>query len=182
MGIPQFGSCWGIQLAVYVAGGEVKPNPKGREMGIGRKIAVTEAGRSHPMFEGKPGVFDHFVSHDDEVTKLPPGALHLAGNDFSNIQAVEVSFKKGLFWGVQYHPEYDLYELARLTVAREKKLIDLGYFKGGADFKEYVGRLEGIHNDPGRADLRWQMAIDDDVISDDIRQREFINWIRTFYG
>ena len=36
-GIPQFGSCWAAQLAVYAAGGDVQPNPKGREMGeIGR--------------------------------------------------------------------------------------------------------------------------------------------------
>ncbi|HNR34486.1 MAG TPA: gamma-glutamyl-gamma-aminobutyrate hydrolase family protein [Candidatus Hydrogenedentes bacterium] len=58
VGVPQFGTCWGIQLAVVAAGGEVKANPKGREMGIGRKIRLTEAGRVHPMYEGKPAVFD----------------------------------------------------------------------------------------------------------------------------
>lgn len=26
VGIPQFGSCWAAQIAVYVAGGEIKPN------------------------------------------------------------------------------------------------------------------------------------------------------------
>ena len=64
-GIPQIGSCWGIQLANYAAGGKVEPHPKGREMGIATKIRLTEEGKKHPMFNGKPEVYSHFVSHDD---------------------------------------------------------------------------------------------------------------------
>ena len=181
-GVPQFGTCWGIQIAVYAAGGEVKPNPKGREMGIGRKIHLTEEGRRHPMFEGKPSVYDHFVSHDDEVTGLPQGAVRLAGNYFSRIQAVEVKHKNGVFWGIQYHPEYDLHEMARLITAREEKLTRQGLFRDHADLTAYVERLEALHRDPSRKDLRWQLAIDDDILSDGIRQREFINWLRVFAG
>lgn len=176
-GIPQFGSCWGIQLAVVAAGGEVKPNPKGREMGIGRKILVTDAGKKHPMFKNKPHSFIHFVSHDDEVTRLPEGAELLAGNDFSNVQAVAVTFKKGVFWGVQYHPEYDLHEMARLIVAREAKLIELGFFKDHSDLEQYVNKMERLHTGTGRKDLRWQLGIDDDILSAEVRQCEFINWI-----
>lgn len=176
-GIPQFGSCWGIQLAVVAAGGEVKPNPGGREMGIGRKIRVTDAGKKHPMFRNKPRSFIHFVSHDDEVTRLPAGAQLLAGNDFSRVQAVAVTFKKGVFWGVQYHPEYDLHEMARLIVAREAKLIELGFFRDHTDMEQYVNSMEELHIEPGRKDLRWQLGIDDDVLSARVRQCEFINWI-----
>jgi GMP synthase (glutamine-hydrolysing) len=178
-GVPQFGTCWGIQLPVFVAGGEVKANPKGREMGIGRKIRLTEAGKKHPMMKGKPAVYNHFVSHDDEVTRLPEGSALLAGNDFSQVQAVEIRYKNGVFWGLQYHPEYDLHEMARLMVAREKKLTEIGFFRGHADFQEYVDRLEELHANQDRKDLRWQLGIDDDVLSAATRQREFINFIDT---
>jgi GMP synthase (glutamine-hydrolysing) len=176
-GLPQFGTCWGIQLPVFVAGGEVKANPKGREMGIGRKIRLSDAGKKHPMMRGKPEVYSHFVSHDDEVTRLPKGALLISGNDFSSVQAVEIRYKKGVFWGLQYHPEYDLHEMARLMVAREKKLTEIGFFRGHEDFSEYVARLEALHAEPQRKDLRWQLGIDDDILSADIRQCEFRNWI-----
>ena len=73
VGVPQFGSCWAAQIAAYAAGGEVKPNPKGREMGLARKVFLTEEGLNHPMYEGKPPVFDGFISHYDEITKLPEG-------------------------------------------------------------------------------------------------------------
>ncbi len=178
-GLPQFGTCWGIQLPAFVAGGEVKANPKGREMGIGRKIHLTEAGKKHPMMKGKPEVYSHFVSHDDEVTRLPEGSVLLSGNDFSRVQAAEIKYKKGVFWGLQYHPEYDLHEMARLMVAREKKLTELGFFRGHEDFQEYVDRLEALHAEPQRKDLRWQLGIDNDILSADIRQCEFKNWIDT---
>ena len=121
VGVPQFGSCWAAQIAVYAAGGEVKPNPKGREMGLARKIFLTPEGLKHPMYEGKPPVFDGFISHDDEITKLPEGGEWLASNEFTRVQAVAVKYKKGIFWAPQYHPEYDLFEIARLISRKRRK-------------------------------------------------------------
>ncbi|MFC1670094.1 type 1 glutamine amidotransferase [Spirochaetota bacterium] len=179
VGLPQFGSCWGIQLAAYIPGGEVKANPLGREMGIGRKIRLTRKGTKHPMMKGKPEVYSHFLSHDDEVTSLPRGAVLLGGNDYSDVQAIAVKYKRGTFWATQYHPEYDLHEMAKLIVAREKKLIELGFFKNNSEMKRYVKQLELLYKEPHRKYLRWKLGIDDDVLSDSVRQCEFINWIDT---
>ena len=176
-GVPGFGTCWGIQVAVAAAGGEVGPNPKGREMGVGRKIRLTESGRRHPMYDGKPSVFDGFVSHDDEVKKLPPGATLLAGNDFSEVHAVSVTHRRGTFWGLQYHPEYDAHEMARLIVAREARLVKQGFFQGHDDLARYVDKLEALHAHPDCKALRWQLGIDDTILYTPVRQCEFINWI-----
>ena len=177
VGVPSFGSCWGIQIAAVAAGGEVKPNPKGREMGLAHKIYQTPEAYSHPMFEGKPRVFEGFVSHDDIVIKIPPGGVLLASNSFAGVQAIAVTHKKGTFWATQYHCEYDLHEMARLIVAREKKLIAAGFFRGHEDMIAFVDRMEALAEEPNRKDLCWQLAIDDDVLSDSIRQCEFVNWL-----
>ncbi len=177
VGVPSFGSCWGIQIAAVAAGGQVEPNPKGREMGLARKIYLTHEAHNHPMFEGKPNVFEGFISHDDMVTKIPPGGALLAGNSFARVQALAVTHKKGTFWATQYHCEYDLHEMARLIVAREKKLVAAGFFRGHEDLMHLVDRMEALAAEPDRKDLRWQLAIDDDVLSDSIRQCEFVNWI-----
>ncbi|MBK7106962.1 MAG: type 1 glutamine amidotransferase [Ignavibacteriae bacterium] len=177
VGVPQFGSCWAAQIAVYAAGGEVKPNPKGREMGLARKVFLTEEGLNHPMYEGKPPVFDGFISHDDEITKLPEGGKWLASNDFTKVQAVEVKYKKGIFWAPQYHPEYDLHEVARLIIAREEKLIKQNYFNSKEDLMNYVQDLETIFENKNNKDLRWKYGIDEDVLQDSIRQLEFVNWL-----
>lgn len=178
-GTPAFGSCWALQVAVTAAGGTVRANPRGREMGIARKLQLTPEGRNHPMLEGRQPVFSNFMSHLDEVSELPPGAIVLATNDFTHVQAMEVRHGNGTFWAVQYHPEYDLHEMARLITARAHKLLPEGFFAGPEDLAAYVEKLEALNRDPDRKDLRWQLDIDDDVLSDEVRQLEFRNWIKT---
>jgi GMP synthase (glutamine-hydrolysing) len=177
VGVPSFGSCWGLQMAVVAAGGKVEPNPKGREMGLARKIHLTPEAYDHPMFEGKPKVFEGFISHDDMVTKMTPDCVCLAGNSFASVQAVAVTHKRGTFWATQYHPEYDLHEMACLIVAREEKLTKAGFFRSHEDMVQLVDKMKTLAKEPDREDLRWQLAIDDDVLDDTIRQCEFVNWI-----
>lgn len=176
-GIPSFGSCWAVQMAVVAAGGVVSANPRGREMGIARKIALTPEGRAHPMYTGKPSVFDAFISHVDEVTHLPAGGLLLASNPFTRVQAVSVAHGRGSFWALQYHPEYDLHEMARLIFCRLEKLIELGFFRDRARGLDYIDKLETLHREPDRFDLAWALGIDADVMREEVRQVEVGNWI-----
>jgi GMP synthase (glutamine-hydrolysing) len=146
-------------------------------MGIARKIALTPEGRGHPLYAGKPGVFDAFISHVDEVTHLPPGAVLLASNAFTHVQAVAITHKGGVFWGVQYHPEYDLHEMARLIFCRLERLTKQGFFRDRAAGEDFVNLLESLHQDPARKDLAWLLGVDEDVMNEDIRLAEVRNWI-----
>ncbi len=177
VGIPSCGSCWGIQMAAVAAGGTVVTNPKGREMNIGRKIYLTDQGKDHPMMQGKPVVFDGFESHYDIVSDLPEGAVVLARNEFSGIQAISVKHGKGTFWGTQYHPEYNLHEMARLIVVREGVLTEQGFFQNHEDMQLLVNRMELLNDDPKRYDLSWQLGIDSAILDAGIREQEFNNWI-----
>jgi GMP synthase (glutamine-hydrolysing) len=147
-------------------------------MGIGRKIRLTDEGRRHPMMQDKPEVFDGFESHYDMVVKLPEGAVVLAGNEFTPVQAMAVSHKRGTFWSTQYHPEYNLHEMARLTVARIDVLSEQGFFADSTEAEDFISRWELLHREPDRKDLQWQLGIDDHILSEKIRQQEFANWIR----
>jgi GMP synthase (glutamine-hydrolysing) len=177
VGRPSFGSCWGVQMAAAAAGGEVRKNPRGRELGFGRKIHLTAEGRAHPMYEGKPDVFDGFIMHLDEVCRVPPGGRLLASNEHTPVQALEVRHKQGTFWATQYHPEYDLYEMARLFIARGEHLIKEGFFSGRADLESKVSRMETLSRHPDRKDLRWDLAIGDDLLVESLRQCELRNWL-----
>jgi GMP synthase (glutamine-hydrolysing) len=176
-GVSGFGSCWAAQIAVVAAGGICQPNPNGREMGVARKIVLTDAGRGHAMYEGKSSVFDAYISHVDEITHIPAGSVVLSGNSFTNIQSVSVLYKGTPFWGLQYHPEYDLHEMARLTWCRINKLMALGFFNDRQAGEDYVAFLEDLFKDPTRTDLSWRLGIDADVLNEDVRQLEVRNWI-----
>ena len=114
-GTPVFGSCWGLQVITVAAGGSVRKNPNGREIGFGRGIRLTEAGRKHPMYVGKLDVFNAPTVHLDEVETLPPGATVLATNAVSSVQSAEIRTNGSVAWGVQYHPEYPLREVAAIV-------------------------------------------------------------------
>ena len=176
-GVPAFGSCWAAQIAVVAAGGEVALNPNGREMGIARGITLTDEGRAHPLYEGKPAVFDAFTSHDDEVTVLPDGAARLSGNDFTRVQSVVVEKEGAEFWGLQYHPEYNLHEMARLMFCRLEKLVRLGFFADEAAGMAYIDQLEALHADPSREDIATALDIRPDVMDESPRTVEVRNWI-----
>ena len=180
-GPPQFGSCWAAQLAAVAAGGEVKASPKGREFGLAHKIMLTEEGKNHPMYAGKPLVFDGFTSHGDIVTQLPEGAVLLAGNSFSSVQSLAVTYESGEFWAVQYHPEYDCGDLASLARARQQALIGQGTFLNDDAAAAYCQTLETLNADPKRHDIAWQLGFDDDVLNAEIRTLEVKNWLGHFF-
>jgi GMP synthase (glutamine-hydrolysing) len=177
-GTPSFGSCWAAQVAVVAAGGQCRASPRGREFGISRRIALSPAGREHPLFEGKPPVFDAFTSHADEVVELADADL-LASNAWSRVQAVSVARGAGRFWAVQYHPEYDLHEVASLCRLRADELVAQGSFENSAAAELHATQLEALHRDPSRSDLAEALEVGDDLLDEEQRTREVANWLRT---
>jgi GMP synthase (glutamine-hydrolysing) len=178
-GVPAFGSCWAAQLACVAAGGRAEANPKGREFGLARGIALCEAGRAHPLLAGRPPVFDALASHADHVTRLPAGGIRLASNDMSDVQALDVSSGRSRFWAVQYHPEYDLHEVAALARLRADELVAQGSFEDRAALDAWADDLEALHADPDRRDLARRRGVGPDVLDPDLRQREVRNWLES---
>jgi GMP synthase (glutamine-hydrolysing) len=177
-GAASWGSCWGIQLASLVAGGEVAANPKGREWGIARDIRLTDAARTSPMHVGKPAVFDGFIMHLDEVTRLPDGTPLLATNEHTHIQAAIIERGAAAFWTTQYHPEYNLHEMGRLIAARAKALVREGFFPDEGAVATYAARMKELAANPDSAELRAELDVGDDILDPQIRQVELRNWLR----
>jgi GMP synthase (glutamine-hydrolysing) len=176
-GVPQFGSCWGLQVAAVAAGGRVHPNPRGRELGFARRIVVTDAGAVHPMLRGRPAPFDAIAVHMDEIAEMPAGSTVLAGNGVSAVQAAEIRHKAGVFWGTQYHPEYDLNEIATVIVRYAERLVDAGFFTDMTALTGFVSDLRCLHANPARKDLAWRYGIDEDVLDPTRRHVELARWL-----
>ncbi len=177
-GVPQFGSCFGAQLAVTAAGGACARNPRGREFGIARRITLSSAGAKHPLFADRPRVFDALCSHQDEVVRLPDGARMLASNDWSAVQAVDVRHEGGRFWAVQYHPEYDLAEIAGLCALRAAKLVEQGHFESDAEAAAFRRDAHQLAADPAAAaDAARRLDVSADLLEADVRQAETRCWL-----
>jgi len=177
-GAASYGSCWGIQMAALVGGGEVAVNPRGREWGIARGIELNDAARTSPMLAGKPVKFDAFIMHLDEVKRLPEGTVSLGGNAHTAIQAAVLENGDGAFWGAQYHPEYNLHEMARLIAARASALVKEGHFPDEEAVAAYASDMKALHGNPDSVELRERLEVGDDIIDPQIREVELRNWLK----
>jgi GMP synthase (glutamine-hydrolysing) len=176
-GTPSFGSCAGLQVAVTAAGGTVRAMGDRREAGFARRIFRQEAGRDHPLLRGRPPVFDAPAIHTDEVVELPDGGTLLASNGVTHVQAAEIRHDGGTFWGVQYHPEISLREVAAALRRQADDLVEHGVAQNEADVEAQAMLIEALHQDPSRRDLAWRLGLDDQVSDDAQRMTELRNFI-----
>lgn len=176
-GLPFFGSCWGLQVASVAAGGVVEQNPRGREVGVARHIVLNEAGLAHPMLASRPRTFDAPCIHLDAVTKPAPGTTILASNAMADVQAAEITFNGGVFWGVQYHPEFTLAHLARILTSSMQIHIDEGKFADEAAAKAYCADLTDLCENPGLSHIAWRYGIEPELLHRERRLVEIRNFI-----
>lgn len=177
-GTPSFGSCAGLQVAVVAAGGTVGENRHGHEFAFARRITPTAAGRTHPFLAGRPAAYDAPSIHSDQVLQLPDNAVHLATNGVTAIQAAEVRQGPGIFWGVQYHPELPLSDIAAAVRRQSSDLVEQGFVPDAAEAEAYASLIEALGHEPERRDLAWRLGVDRQVTNAAARQTELRNFMR----
>ncbi|MBI4758808.1 MAG: glutamine-hydrolyzing GMP synthase [Chloroflexi bacterium] len=95
--LPVLGICYGMQLMAQQLGGQVMPSGK-REYGL----ALAEIkDPSSPLFQGLPFLMPVWMSHGDQVTRLPVGFVVLAKTENTPVAAMA----RGDLYGIQFHPE-----------------------------------------------------------------------------
>jgi GMP synthase (glutamine-hydrolysing) len=100
-GVPLLGICLGAQVLAAVAGGAVRGDHGRPERGSCRVSLLPEA-KADALFAGLPEEVRFIQNHRDQITDLPPDAVHLAASEACPIQAFRVGERA---WGVQFHPE-----------------------------------------------------------------------------
>ena len=135
--------CWGMQVAVTAAGGEVKKSKNGAHIGIASDIEINDNGLNHPLYKSKNRKFNSPAFNFDEVTTLPENSLHLSSNKINKVQSI--NFKSGIsdVWGLQYHPEITYHKMITLIKFRKDRLInDRKCFKDEEEIKNHIKFIE----------------------------------------
>lgn len=176
-GTPSFGSCAGLQVAVAAAGGAVRRMPEQLEAGISRRITATEAGRNHPLLAGRPAAWDAPALHADEVERLPEDAVLLAGNAVTAVQAAEIRHDRGIFWGVQYHPELSLAEIAAALRRESGALVNAALARSESEVDEQADLFDALNCEPESRALQWRLGVDGELAIEERRRLEISNFL-----
>jgi GMP synthase (glutamine-hydrolysing) len=98
MKMPLLGICYGHQMIAHVWGGKVAKG-ESAEYGMGE----VEVADEDVLFKGVPRKLRVWVSHFDEVKKLPEGFDKLAHSEICEVEAMR--HRELPVFSVQFHPE-----------------------------------------------------------------------------
>ncbi len=130
--------CWGMQVAVTAAGGEVK-KAKNAHIGMAIEIKINNNGIRDKIYKDKKSIFNAPAFNFDEVTKIPDSAICLASNENNKIQSLYFEINGNKIWGLQYHPEITYEKMISLIEFRKKKLIERRkVFKNEEEVKKHI--------------------------------------------
>jgi len=104
---PVLGICLGHQTIAAALGGAARVSEFPEYGPADVEVLVAD-----PLFLGVPRRFRAWMSHNDEVSVLPPGFKRLARSDVCEIQAMG----DGRIYGVQFHPEVEHTAYGKLII------------------------------------------------------------------
>ncbi len=158
LGVPVLGICYGMQWMAQVLGGEVVPAER-REFGR-TSIAIE---RPEGIFESVDGHTVVWMSHGDQVARLPRGFVVLARSETCP-NAAAADPQRG-FWGIQFHPEVSHTvrgrELIENFVLRVCKLP--GDWKPDSIVEREVARIRAQVGEQGEVVLGLSGGVDSSV-------------------
>ena len=138
--------CWGMQVAVTVAGGDVKKCTKGAHRGIAHNIEINDHGLKHPIYQNKNKIFNTPAFNFDEVVTLPTDATLLASNKINDVMSTNFNAGTSNVWGIQYHPEITYNKMISLIHFRKDRLLKNQAFKDEDEIKSHVKIIEEQNN------------------------------------
>ena len=134
--------CWGMQVAVTAAGGEVK-KALNSHIGIANEIMMSDNGLKNPIYKDKKDKFNSPAFNFDEVVTLPKNAVCLASNRINKIQGLYFNLGDTKIWGLQYHPEITYEKMISLIEFRKNKLIkNKKVFENEDQIKDHISFIK----------------------------------------
>ncbi|WP_325892549.1 glutamine amidotransferase-related protein [Grimontia sp. NTOU-MAR1] len=130
---PTVGICFGHQMMAQALGGKVERSGKGWGVGIATSTLSTEEKVTPPWLKSPKTDFSLVVSHQDQVSLLPPDSATLASSDFCPIGMFTVG---NHFLAIQGHPEFSRAYSFDLMESRRDRIPEDVISRGQASLQQ----------------------------------------------
>ena len=153
--------CWGLQVCSTAAGGKVAPGRNGAHIGIASDIEINEEGQKNLIYKNKKQTFTSPAYNFDEVCEIPDGATLLSSDKINGVMGLYFKSSNSEIWGLQYHPDYEYWQMINLANARKNRMITNKYFNNEKDFQNHMSFINS----------------EDEKLNFDNRTCEVRNWL-----
>ena len=134
--------CWGLQVCSVAAGGKVAPGKKGAHVGIASDIEINEEGKKNIIYKNKKLKFTSPAFNYDEVCEIPPGATLLSSDKVNNVMGLYFTTGNSKIWGLQYHPDYEYWQMINLSSARKDRILENNHFNNDVEFQNHLNYIK----------------------------------------
>ena len=134
--------CWGLQVCSVAAGGKVAPGKNGAHIGIASDIEINKEGEKNPIYKNKKLKFTSPAFNYDEVSEIPPGATLLSSDKINKTMGLYFTSGNSKIWGLQYHPDYEYWQMINLSSARKDKILENNHFNNEVEFQNHLDYIK----------------------------------------
>ena len=134
--------CWGLQVCAISAGGKVAPGKNGAHIGIASDVEINNEGQKNLIYKHKKQTFTTPAYNFDEVCEIPEGATLLSSDKVNRVMGLYFKSGNSEIWGLQYHPDYEYWQMVNLANDRKDRMITNNYFKDEKDFQNHMNYIK----------------------------------------
>ena len=134
--------CWGLQVCTTAAGGKVNPGKNGAHIGIASNVIINNEGHKHFIYKDKKNEFTTPAFNFDEVSELPKNATLLSSDKVNNVMGVSFNVGNSEITGLQYHPDYEYYQMINLIAGRKERLFKNKNFLNEEEYQKHISYIK----------------------------------------
>ena len=134
--------CWGLQVCSTAAGGKVNPGKSGAHIGIASDVIINNKGEKHFIYKDKKKTFTSPAFNFDEVSELPKNAILLSSDKVNNVMGVSFNVGNSEIIGLQYHPDYEYFQMINLIAGRKERLFLNKNFLNEEEYESHISYIK----------------------------------------
>jgi len=134
--------CWGLQVCTTAAGGKVNPGKNGAHIGIASNVKINNEGQKHFIYKDKKHTFTSPAFNFDEVSELPKDSILLSSDKVNKVMGVSFSSANSEIIGLQYHPDYEYFQMLNLIAGRKERLFKNKNFSNEDDYQKHISYIK----------------------------------------
>ena len=134
--------CWGLQICSTAAGGKANPGKNGAHIGIASDIIINNDGLKHFIYKDKKNTFTSPAFNFDEVSEIPKDATLLSSDKVNNVMGIIFNRGNSEIIGLQYHPDYEYYQMLNLIAGRKERLFKNKHFSNEEDYQKHIAYIK----------------------------------------